>query len=44
MFASGRKMLPEDIAEIIKWTLNMPKNIEVFDLAVPKNLAIKKLD
>ncbi len=43
MFASGRKMLPEDIAEIIKWTLNMPKNIEVFDLAVRKKLSNKEI-
>ncbi len=43
MFANGRKMLPEDIAEIIKWTINMPKNIEIFDIGVRKKLSNKEI-
>jgi hypothetical protein len=42
MFADGRKMLPEDIAEIIKWTINMPKNVEIFELGVRKKISNKE--
>ena len=43
LFANGRKMLPEDIAELIKWTINMPKNIEIFDIGVRKKLSNKEI-
>lgn len=41
-FAEGKKLMPEDIAEVIKWTINIPKNIEIFDLSIRKKVSNKE--